>query len=862
MSHDVEVGPAALTRTVSAARLPTDQSGQSGPANGSDIEVALADVLSGVMGGAPVSVDGHFFDDLGADSLKMAHFCARVRKRPELPKVSMKDVYRHSTIRGLAAALVEDTPGSAVEVLPAVTVRPPTPASGRQVAVCGMLQLLLFAGYAYLAALVLGRIYDLISAGSSELDIYLRAVLGSLAVLAFLFTVPILAKWILIGRWKPQEIPVWSVAYVRFWLVRTLVQRNLLVLVFAGSPLYSLYLRALGAKVGRGASIFTLNVPVCTDLLTIGAGTVIRKDSFLNGYRAHAGVIQTGAVTLGSDVFVGEVTVLDIDTSMGDGAQLGHTSALHAGQSVPAGARWHGSPAQPTDVDYRGLPAETTGTTRRVAYAAFQLLTLVGVYLPLAIGGSTLLLLELPQLSVLFEPGTAELSSGAFYLHVLEASALVFFGSMVAGLLVVATVPRLLNLALRPDRVYPLYGVRYGLHRTIARLTNPKIFVFFFGDSSYIVHYLRWVGYDLRNVRQTGSNFGQAVKHESPFLSAVGSGTVVADGLSIINADFSSASFRLSRTSIGANNFLGNRIAYPAGGRTGDNCLLGTKVMIPIDGSVRENVGLLGSPPFEIPRTVDRDSDFDLSEAELRPRLAAKNRHNLATMATYLVLRWLFVFAMTLISALAASLYTSVGVAAIAAVNVSLLFVTALYFVLVERVVSRLQLRRPDGCSIYDRDFWRHERFWKLSSAAFVMAFSGTPFKTVIWRLMGVRIGRRVFDDGCMLTERRFVTIGDDCTLNAGSIVQTHSQEDGAFKSDHTAIGAGVTLGVGSFVHYGVTVGDAAVLTADSFLMKGEDVPAQAHWGGNPAKELRDAVRVPTTRDDHAVPDAAMAGGR
>ena len=33
---------------------------------------------------------------------------------------------------------------------------------------------------------------------------------------------------------------------------------------------------------------------MCTDLLTIGDGTVIRKDSFFSGYRVHAGVQATG----------------------------------------------------------------------------------------------------------------------------------------------------------------------------------------------------------------------------------------------------------------------------------------------------------------------------------------------------------------------------------------------------------------------------------------------------------------------------------------------------------------------------------------------------------------------------------------
>ena len=38
----------------------------------------------------------------------MARFCARVRKRAELPSVSMPDIYKHPTIRSLAAALAND----------------------------------------------------------------------------------------------------------------------------------------------------------------------------------------------------------------------------------------------------------------------------------------------------------------------------------------------------------------------------------------------------------------------------------------------------------------------------------------------------------------------------------------------------------------------------------------------------------------------------------------------------------------------------------------------------------------------------------------------------------------------------------
>jgi non-ribosomal peptide synthetase-like protein len=68
--------------------------------------------------------------------------------------------------------------------------------------------------------------------------------------------------------------------------------------------------------------------------------------------------------------------------------------------------------------------------------------------------------------------------------------------------------------------------------------------------------------------------------------------------------------------------------------------------------------------------------------------------------------------------------------------------------------------------------------------------------------------------------------------------IQGHSLEDGTFKSDHSTLGARCTVGVAAVVHYGVTMGDGSVLAADSFLMKGEDVPAHARWGGNPAREM------------------------
>ena len=70
-------------------------------------EGMLAEMLADVMKVEQVPVDSHFFDDLGADSLVMAKFCARVRKREDLPSVSMKDIYAHPTIRSLAESFAD-----------------------------------------------------------------------------------------------------------------------------------------------------------------------------------------------------------------------------------------------------------------------------------------------------------------------------------------------------------------------------------------------------------------------------------------------------------------------------------------------------------------------------------------------------------------------------------------------------------------------------------------------------------------------------------------------------------------------------------------------------------------------------------
>ncbi|WP_079106403.1 Pls/PosA family non-ribosomal peptide synthetase [Streptomyces hygroscopicus] len=809
-------------------------------------ERTLAGLLAAALKVERISVDSHFFTDLGANSLLMARFNAAVREHPDLPDVSMRDIYLHPTVRRLATALAQAPSPPPPDRVPRQPAAPADPAvGGLRYALCAALQFLVFLGYVCLASVALDIGTSWLARGQGWLGSYGRAAtLGAVALIgASLF--PIAVKWVLIGRWTPRRIPLWSVAYVRFWCVKTLVVANPLARLTVGTPLYTLYLRALGAKIGPRALVLTRWVPVCTDLLTIGADTVIRKETFLNGYRARDGAIETGPVTIGANAFVGEQSTLDIGVRLGDAAQLGHASALHEGQSVPAGQRWHGSPAEPAPAgcEYLTVPPARCGRLRRVCHALVMALALtatVGVAEVVAAA-----LLESRPALVQAVTGAGGPGSWTYYADGLEIAAATVFGLALLGTTLVPALSRLLSRPLRPDTAYPLYGVRFTLQRAVARLANTRFTIALFGDSSAIVPYLKALGYRLAPVEQTGSNFGTMLKHEVPALSRVGTGTMVSDGLSMANAEYSSTSFRTAPAAIGRHNYLGNNIVYPAGGRTGDNCLLATKAMIPVSGPVKENTGLLGSPPIEIPRSVARDHRFDrlATGPGLRRRLAAKNRHNAVTMALFLAVRCLYVYGLLLIAMF--PLADSGGLYWVETVGTAVLELayTVGYFVLVERAVLGFRALRPRFCSLYERSFWRHERYWKVPSILYLSVFNGTPFKPVIWRLLGVRMGHRVYDDGCRILERTLTQVGDDCALNAGSILQAHSLEEGVFKSERIAIGTGCTIGTSAFVHYGVVVDDHARVDADSFLMKGEHVPAHARWRGNPARESHDGAR-------------------
>ena len=796
------------------------------------IAAAVADVLDLDR----VSVTSQLVDDLGANSLTLARISAQLRRKTDLPPVAIRLMYSHPTVRDLADALTSDRAAPAAGVT--VPEPPPAPPVGTWThRLCGLAQLLVLAGLALGGVLLADVDVDWVGTPQAFDELYLRILAALATTGTVLCLLPIAAKWLLVGRWRPATIPLWGLDYVRFWTVATLIRSSPLAL-FAGSPIYVLYLRALGAHIGRGAVILSTTVPVCTDLVDIGAGAVVRRGVSFTGYQARAGAIRTGRVHIGAGAVVGEGSLIEIDSAVGDDARLAHASSLHTGQSIPDRQHWHGSPARPAGHPAPTPPSAPCPRRRRVISAVVEMLVALLV-VPLVVAAVVATCDRVPALGAAVLPGSAGLADPAFYLRVLAASGVLFVGALALGLAAVCTLPRLLARVLEPGRVHPLYGPAHACQRVVARVTNVPFFVQLLGDSSYVVGYLRALGYAMTGAGQTGSNVGAELHHENPYTITVGPGTMLSDGVDLVNAEISATAFRTEHLAIGGRCFLGNVISVPPGARLGDDVFIGTKTMIPVDGRDRSGIGLLGSPAFEIPRRRADEADFALSRTGLRRRLARKNTHNLRTIALFLVAQWVRIVLLTLLGLVAVNLDDTVGISVVACAVLVGGPLNLGYGVLLERLSTRFRALSPQYCSIYDPYFWRHERFWKFSLQPNLL--NGTPFKSAVWRLLGVRVGRRLFDDGASISEKSLVDLGDDVTLNAGVVLQPHSMEDGVFKAAPITVDPGAELAPMVFVHYDTVIRAGAVLGGNAFLTKGQRVPLGARWLGNPAEEVAGA---------------------
>ncbi len=173
------------------------------------------------------------------------------------------------------------------------------------------------------------------------------AILGAFASLIVFYPVmlaiPIAVKWLVIGRYKPGAYPLWGLYYFRWWLVTT-IEAAVPVGYLAGTPLLNIYLRLMGAKIGRNVHLDSDSFAIY-DLLAIGEDSSINVDSNLLGYTVEGGQLKLGRITIGERCFVGARAAVREETVMEDDSALEDLSLLPRGATIPRGQTWQGSPA-------------------------------------------------------------------------------------------------------------------------------------------------------------------------------------------------------------------------------------------------------------------------------------------------------------------------------------------------------------------------------------------------------------------------------------------------------------------------------------------------------------------------------------
>ncbi|MFF3019176.1 Pls/PosA family non-ribosomal peptide synthetase [Streptomyces sp. NPDC057939] len=160
--------------------------------------------------------------------------------------------------------------------------------------------------------------------------------------------VSVAAKWLLVGRHRTGEHPLWSGFVWRNELADTFVE-VLAVPWLAGSvpgtPLMTLWLRGLGARIGRGVWCESYWLPE-TDLVTLGDAVGVNRGCVLQTHLFHDRILRTDTVVLREGATLGPGGIVLPGSTVGARSTLGPASLVMAGESVPADTRWLGNPIE------------------------------------------------------------------------------------------------------------------------------------------------------------------------------------------------------------------------------------------------------------------------------------------------------------------------------------------------------------------------------------------------------------------------------------------------------------------------------------------------------------------------------------
>jgi non-ribosomal peptide synthetase-like protein len=177
------------------------------------------------------------------------------------------------------------------------------------------------------------------------------AVAGAIAVAA---------KWLVVGRIRAGEHPLWSSFIWRNEVADTFVETVAapwFARAASGTPVMNLWLRGLGAHIGRGVWCETYWLPEA-DLVSLGDGSTVNRGCVVQTHLFHDRIMRMDSVVLEDGATLGPHCVALPASRIGAGATIGPASLVMRGDEVPASTRWQGNPIAPWQLSRKRAKAQ------------------------------------------------------------------------------------------------------------------------------------------------------------------------------------------------------------------------------------------------------------------------------------------------------------------------------------------------------------------------------------------------------------------------------------------------------------------------------------------------------------------------
>jgi len=811
-------------------------------AEGSDVaetpaEEVMFAALETLFPGQAIRREADFFSDLGGHSLFAARLASALRANPRFAHATVRDIYTHRTLGAIASALE----ASAQE--PADDVPAWTPPSAWRRWRCGFFQalavppLLTIRMGQWLAPFFTYHFHTG-SPGDSVPFAVAMSILVFLFATVLEFAIAIAGKWLIAGRLAAGTYPMWGFVYYRWWVTDRLVEAAPTYLIH-GSSLHAWWLRALGARVGADATIgsITLRSP---DLLTVGDRVSVGNAVNFENARVHEGQFVLGPIDLGHDTHVGSYAVLEGDTRLDDWAHLDAQSALRSGQAVPADRLWTGSPARDAGpFDRSSLkPRPPVSAARLRGEAAFfvfgALLIATLFFMPVF---PTFMVIDwlddsevFPNLSAMFQ-GLPLLK---YFVLALPASAvMIVLTALLSAGIRWSVLPRLRTGS------WPVHSNVYCGKWLVNQIQESSL---------QTLHGLYATVYAPAWYRLLGAKVGRDAEISTalgvvPDMLTLGDETFIADAVLLGDEEIDGGWMTMQPTVVSRRSFVGNGAYIPDGTTLPENVLVGVLSRAPEAGRMKSGDTWLGSPAMHLParETVAgfpesltfRPSPWRRLARGLIEAFRIVAPHAIVISAGYAIVlavmpiagagRWDEVAWDLTIYGLWFGLATYV-------------FVAVFKWLLIGRYKQR-------AVPMWTPFVWLSEATTNLYEGIAVPNFMrylrGTPWLPWALNLLGCRIGKGVYLDTTDITEFDCVRIGDHTELNALTCPQTHLFEDRVMKIDEVRIGRQVNIGPRTTVLYSASVADNVQLGPMTLVMKGESLPQDTRWAGNPAAPAR-----------------------